>query len=1174
MNHKFTRFLLFAFLIFPLFGFSQGEFNNWYFGSFAGMTFNSGSPVVFLTSAMNAVASGSSNISDSLGNILFYSEGQAVYNKNNMMMPDGMVGGNGCGYGYVKNNIAFQQLDEPSKYYLFSAGCGALDNLSGLRYSVIDMTLDGGLGDIPVGFSGVDVPGALRGYNAVTATRHHNNHDVWVCARLRDTQNNYFLSYLVNASGINFTPVSSSSRVQLYTPPQASPVIQSLIISRDGTKLAAVYDSVLEYCNFNSTNGQITPLFLVPLPMCGNHPVIPKNAEFSVNSGYLYVSGTGISSCTSPWGFVYQFDATITDSAQFKNSAILITNEVHTPGLQLAPDGKIYCSTIELDSLSVINNPSSPGAACNYQRDALSLLGRSSGRALPDYVERYYAIIHDTGQCPGQNTHFTPAIWPPADSVHWDFGDPVSGAFNFSNLTNPTHNYSNTGTYTVELFVRHIDNRTDTCWKTITILPRQQVALGADRIICLGDSTTFDAGVCSGCTYLWKDLGSGLIVGTSQTFKTGQSGTYAVWVTNSHGCIGSDTVQLTATPAPTIANNPLSKAICSGQSTNIFLISNISGATFHWTATLTSGNITGFNADSGLVINQVLVNTLPTPGIVTYHITPKLGDCSGVPVNFEVTVNAGDSVKVSISASANNVCAGTPVTFTASPTNGGTSPSYQWKVNGINVGTNSPTYGYTPLNGDMVICVLSSNQSCTSNNPASSNQLFMVINSYSVVDVSITASANPSCSGTPVTFTATPVNGGSSPSYQWKVNEINAGPNNPVYSYSPNNGDVVSCILSSSETCTTNNPASSNQLFMVIHSNSVVDLSIIASVNPVCSGIPVTYTAIPVNGGSSPVYQWKVNGVNTGTNNPTYTYNPVSGDLVSCILTSNATCTSNNPATSNTITMNVAAAPIVTFVLCNDSITTTNAQPFKLKGGIPLGGTYSGPGVSNGIFYPAVAGVGTHQINYSYTNAALCTVTDHRSLITINLAPFTCSNPITDVRDGKTYPTILIGTQCWMAANLSYGILIPGNTSQRDNCIPEKYCYNDLTANCGLLTADYQWDELMNYDETVSNQGLCPPGWHVPTETDWNTLFANYINNGFAASPLKYSGFSGFNALLTGVQHLNKTWDYQGFATFFWSSTAHGTTKAWAHGMNDTDPSVSVYPSFRSNAFSVRCLKD
>ena len=86
------------------------------------------------------------------------------------------------------------------------------------------------------------------------------------------------------------------------------------------------------------------------------------------------------------------------------------------------------------------------------------------------------------------------------------------------------------------------------------------------------------------------------------------------------------------------------------------------------------------------------------------------------------------------------------------------------------------------------------------------------------------------------------------------------------------------------------------------------------------------------------------------------------------------------------------------------------------------------------------------------------------------------------------------------------------------------------------------------------------------TETDWNTLFKEYTNNGFANSPLKYSGFSGFNALLNGARPLNEKRDYAGFATFFWSSTAHGVNKAWAHGMNDIDPSVSLYPAFRINA--------
>jgi uncharacterized protein (TIGR02145 family) len=114
----------------------------------------------------------------------------------------------------------------------------------------------------------------------------------------------------------------------------------------------------------------------------------------------------------------------------------------------------------------------------------------------------------------------------------------------------------------------------------------------------------------------------------------------------------------------------------------------------------------------------------------------------------------------------------------------------------------------------------------------------------------------------------------------------------------------------------------------------------------------------------------------------------------------------------------------------------------------------------------------------------------------------------------------------------------------------------------------------MRYDNTPGSQGFCPPGWHVPVESEWDTLFANYINNGYAGTHLKYSGTSGFNALLSGADYFNRGWKFQGFATFFWSSTPHSSTQAWAHGMNNPDPSVSLYPSSRVNAFSVRCLKD
>jgi uncharacterized protein (TIGR02145 family) len=278
--------------------------------------------------------------------------------------------------------------------------------------------------------------------------------------------------------------------------------------------------------------------------------------------------------------------------------------------------------------------------------------------------------------------------------------------------------------------------------------------------------------------------------------------------------------------------------------------------------------------------------------------------------------------------------------------------------------------------------------------------------------------------------------------------------------------------------------------------------------------------------------------------------------------------------TLNHVIITVDPLPVVSLTPCWDVMTTTDAQPIKLKGGIPMGGAYSGAGINAGWFYPGIAGPGTHTITYSYTNTFGCNGTSNQTIAVIAPVPVTCGNVLTDIRDNQQYSTVQIGTQCWISSNLLYGNTILSSQMQRDNCIPEKYCFNDTPSNCGSTGGLYQWDEMMKFDNTSGAQGFCPPGWHVPTEGEWTVLFSFYISNGFAGSPLKFTGYSGFNAFLSGIRHENVAWDFNNFSIMYWSSTAHGTNKAWAHGMNTFNPSVSFYPSLRSNAFAIRCIKD
>ena len=265
---------------------------------------------------------------------------------------------------------------------------------------------------------------------------------------------------------------------------------------------------------------------------------------------------------------------------------------------------------------------------------------------------------------------------------------------------------------------------------------------------------------------------------------------------------------------------------------------------------------------------------IPTSGdIVSCQLTSSYACASGNPAvsnQIALTFFPNLPVGVSITCSANPSCQGTVVTYTATGVNGGSAPVYQWKVNGVNAGINSTTYSYTPLNGDVITCKLTSNIPCPINNPATSNPITMAVLVPVSAGVSITASANPVCSGTPVTFTAAAVNGGSTPVYHWHKNGSDAGGNFPTFTDIPANGDIITCQLTSSITCAITNPVLSNMITMVVSSDFPVSVVISASSNPSCQGQFVTYTAIAINGGSAPLYQWKVNGINVGTNSATY----------------------------------------------------------------------------------------------------------------------------------------------------------------------------------------------------------------------------------------------------------------------------------------------------------------
>jgi gliding motility-associated-like protein len=278
------------------------------------------------------------------------------------------------------------------------------------------------------------------------------------------------------------------------------------------------------------------------------------------------------------------------------------------------------------------------------------------------------------------------------------------------------------------------------------------------------------------------------------------------------------------------------------------------------------------------------------------------------PITMTITSVDPD---VTIAASSNTICLGSSVTFTATPENGGSNPKYQWKVNGVNAGTNSNTFTSSTLNnGDVITVRMTSNATCIINPVATSNPVKMTVSTVTP-DVSIVGDSSI-CLGSSVTFTATPVNGGSNPSYQWKVNGANAGTNSNTFTTTGlKDGDIVTVQMTSNATCILTPDATSNPITMNV---TKIDpsVSITSTDNSVCAGSTITFTAVAVNGGTNPTYTWKVNGVDAGTDSSTFTSNTLKdGDVVTVELLSKAACAIDPLVVSNPIKVVIFDMPIV-----------------------------------------------------------------------------------------------------------------------------------------------------------------------------------------------------------------------------------------------------------------------
>lgn len=227
-------------------------------------------------------------------------------------------------------------------------------------------------------------------------------------------------------------------------------------------------------------------------------------------------------------------------------------------------------------------------------------------------------------------------------------------------------------------------------------------------------------------------------------------------------------------------------------------------------------------------------------------------------------------------------------------------------------------------------------------------------------------------------------------------------------------------------------------------------------------------------------------------------------------------------------------------------------------------------------------GVVTHKYRLRWTITNPCGI----SYDDVYIIPFSTCGDIVDERDGKTYQTIRAGLYCWMKQNLNVGTQIDGEEDQTDNGLIEKYCYDDLEANCDVYGGLYQWEELMNYTPPPLFEGICPEGWLVPMDEAWNELVSYIGTASTAGGKMKEPGTahwsppnayatneSGFSGLGGGYGGVGGNYVSLGYFTYFWSATDNINDMVWFRSLSHTSAALTRNQVQKEDAMYVRCWK-
>lgn len=820
-------------LLLPLAGLPQGEAQKWFFGLNAGLDFNGGSPLS-ITGGQVFTSEGSASIADANGNLLFYTDGMNVWDKNHTSMPNGtgLMGHSSS----TQSGVIIKKPGSSNIYYIFTADIQT--GTGGLRYSEVDMTLNGGLGDVTVN---KNVLLQSASCEKITGVRHCNNNDVWVVTH--DWGSDAFRTFLVTPAGVNPVPVISN--VGLFVPGTSGSVIGQLKSSPDGRRLASAIWEIsinrFELFDFDNSTGTVSHQILLPqIPASSG----AYGVEFSPDGTKLYAS------IITP-GEIYQFDLCAGTDSAVAASGIKIGQSANNfnGSLQLGPDNKIYSARCNVSWVGVINNPNLAGLACNYVDNGVSIGNALGGLGLPNFVPYYVTASHvfsATTSCDTAWFIAPPVLGagcnPSQPSVLWNFGDPVSGTNNTSSQLSPTHIYSGAGTHTVTLIINYACGA-DTIAQVITT---QYCGLAANVSAtnalcngqCTGSASVTAVNGTAPYSYLWS-TGD-----TTQTVSGLCTGSYTVATTDAGATTVTDVIIISEPPALTATAT--SGIDCGGQ---------CNGSA----AVLASGGTPGYVYAWNTTPSQ---STASVSGLCQGNYTCTVTDTNGCTVQQAITIQPSSPLLVNLvsqmNASCNASCNGTAM---ISVTGGIPAYSYSWSTNPVQTGplaSNLCAGTYTCAISDSVGCIESISVTISQPQPLTASITF-----------------TPGCNGGNNGTASVSVNGGTSPyTIAWSTWPVQYGSN--AVSLAPG---TYTALVTDSNNCL-------QTAEVVTYEEVPVDSLLISTVY--CEGAATTILSAPPGGVAGntigPPYEWAYQGTavpNSNMDSYTVSLTNISGHAVS-----------------------------------------------------------------------------------------------------------------------------------------------------------------------------------------------------------------------------------------------------------------------------------------------------